>query len=277
MINSPVKYFGGKGGGFGVKIIEYFPDKDLYDNYIEAFAGSANVLLNKEPSGVEIYNDLEHNVYSLFKVLASKEMFPEFKRLCDLGAVYSRELREECKQDLKKSDLTPVERAYKFFYLNRTSVNGVGGISIATCIRRNMSKSVSDLLSSIDGLMEIHDRLSRVIIENTDGIGLIQKWDRPRTFMYLDPPYHQDTRTEARYKCDMSNEQQKAFIDTVLGLKHAKILISGYNCPEYARLEKHGMEKIEIKVKTQDGNRKPKNKVEVLWRNYGKNDGGLFV
>lgn len=275
-MNAPIKYFGGKGGGFGLKIIEYFPDQDQFDNYIEPFAGAANVLLSKEPSGVEIYNDLDRNVYSLFKVIASKELFPEFKRLCDLEAVYSRDLREEYKQALKKADLTMTERAYKFFYVNRTSVNGVGGFSVATCIRRNMSKSVSDLLSSIDSLMEIHDRLSHVIVENSDGIELIQKWDRPKTFIYADPPYHHDTRTEARYAVDMNNEQQKAFIDAVLGLKQAKILISGYNCPEYARLEKVGLEKIEIKVKTQDGNRKPKSKIEVLWRNYGKKEGGLF-
>jgi site-specific DNA-adenine methylase len=94
--------------------------------------------------------------------------------------------------------------------------------------------------------------------------------------MYLDPPYSWDTRTSARYAVDMNNDQQKKLIDIILGLKHAKILISGYNCPEYERMEKIGMEKIEMEIKTQDGNRKPKSKIEVLWRNYGKDGGGLF-
>lgn len=264
--NSPIRYFGGKGNGMAQKILEFAPPRADYNNYIEVFGGGGSVLFAKERFGVEIYNDLEKNVYSLFKVLSDKTLFQQFKEKCDL-AIYSKDLRADYKKDLKK-DLDIVERAYKYFYVNRCSVNGVGGFSVATCIRRNMSKSVSDFLSTIDGLLEIHDRLSSVIVENSDGIELIKKWDREKTFLYLDPPYHQDTRKEARYVVDMGNEQQEVLIDTLLSIKKAMILISGYDCPLYNKLVKNGWEKIEIKVKTQDGNRQPKDKTEVLWRNY---------
>jgi len=262
----PIRYFGGKGNGLRNKIYTYFPNKTEYDTYIEVFGGGASVLLGKERFGVEIYNDLEKNVYSLFKVLADKNLFLKFKERCDIS-LYSRDLREEYRKDLK-NDLDIVDRAYKYFYVNRTSVNGIGGFSVSTsCIRRNMSKSTSDFLSTIDGLYELHDRLSSVIIENKDGIELIKKYDRSNVFMYLDPPYHHDSRTSARYACDMNNEQQIIFLDTILKLKHTKILLSGYNCEEYNnKLSK--WDKIEMEIKTQDGNRMPKTKVEVLWKNY---------
>jgi DNA adenine methylase len=267
-MNSVVRYFGGKGNGLKEIIYGHFPEKSSYHSYIEVFGGGASLLFHKEPFGIEMYNDLEQNVYSLFKVLSDRSLFPKFKEMCDLS-LYSRQLRDEYKQDLKREDIDIVERAYKYFYVNRSSINSIGGFSVSTeCIRRNMSKSVSDFLSTIDGLRELHNRLSRVIIENMDGIELIKKYDRMGTFMYLDPPYHHITRGITRYKVDMSNEQQKELISTLIDLKHTKILLSGYDCKEYERLTKNGWKKLKFDVKTQDGNRNPKTKTEVLWKNY---------
>jgi len=262
-----VRYFGGKGNGLGSIIYSHFPPKSSYSIFLEVFGGGASVLLLKPPFGIEVYNDLEQNVYSLFKVISDKSLFPRFKEMCDL-AVYSHQLRDEYKQDLKK-DIDIVERAYKYFYTNRSSINSVGGFSASTeCIRRGMSKSVSDFLSAIDGLKELHNRLSRVIIENVDGIELIKKYDRPKVFMYLDPPYHTSTRGTTRYAVDMTEANHTSLIDVLLNLKHAKILLSGYDCKEYERLTNNGWEKINFDVKTQDGNRKAKTKTEVLWKNY---------
>lgn len=267
-MKSCIKYYGGKGNGLGIEIYKYFPHKSQYDTYIEAFGGAGNLLLIKEPFGIEIYNDLEKNVYSLFKTLSSQKKFLKFKKLCDLS-LYSRDIREEYKKDLKKTNLNIVERAYKYFYTNRTSINGIGGFAVSTeCLRRGMSKSVSDFLSSIDGLANIHNRLSRVIIENCDGIELIKKHDRDRVFIYADSPYHFDTRGSARYVLDMDNEKQEKYIGVLLGVSHAKVLVSGYDCPLYNKLCGKGWERIDIKVKTIDGNHKPKNKIESLWRNY---------
>jgi site-specific DNA-adenine methylase len=83
-------------------------------------------------------------VYALFKVISNKELFSLFKEKLDLTP-YSRDLRKKYIDDLKL-DLSILERAYKFFYVNRTSFNGSGGFTSNLEIRRNMSKSVSDYL-----------------------------------------------------------------------------------------------------------------------------------
>jgi len=267
-MNSPIKYFGGKGCGLGKTIYLQFPETSQFDTYIEPFGGGASLLFIKEPNGCEIYNDLEENVYSLFKVLSDEDMFYEFKNMCDI-TFYSKKIRSDFIKDLKNSDLSMVERAYKFFMVNRMSINGIGGFSVTTnYIRRKMSKSVSDFLSSIDGLDKVHDRLSRVIIENVDGIELIKKYDRKNVFIYADPPYHHDTRTNARYKVDMDNDKQKELIDALLSVKNAMVLLSGYNCDENERLVKKGWVRTEIEVNTVGGDRKPKTKTEHLWKNY---------
>ena len=262
-MNAPIRYFGSK-GGFYNKIIEHFPTKS-YKTYIEPFAGTFIVGLKKPIANVEIYNDLEKNVYSLYKVISTPELFKEFKEKCDL-VFYSDDIRKEYKEELKK-ELSIVDRAFYFFYVNRTSHNGIGGFSMNTHVRRTMSKAVSDFLSSIDRLPELHDRLSKVIISNTDGVDLINKYNNPDTLIYCDPPYHQSTRTEARYKEDMNDKKQEEFIESVINSK-SMILISGYECELYEKLTKNGFTKHQFEVKTMDGNFNKKTKVETLWKNY---------
>lgn len=273
-MNSPIRYFGGK-NGMACKILKYFPKESSYNTYIEPFGGSFGVALhNPNIPPIEIYNDLDNNVYSLFRTLVDKEMFAEFQKLSDL-IIYSEKLRKAFKQDLKEipfnedDKLSIVHRAFKFFYVNRTSRNGIGGFSINTCIRRNMSKSCSDMLSTIEGLPKLHDRLSKVIVTNQDGIKLINKYSqREDVFIYADPPYHQSTRTETRYNVDMNDDEQERFIDECVNAK-CKILISGYDCDAYKRLEENGFIKIKFIVHTMSGNRKTKkDKVEYLWMNY---------
>jgi DNA adenine methylase len=181
--------------------------------------------------------------------------------------LYSEDLRSEFKESLKRNDLPIVERAFCFFYVNRTSHNGVGGFSRNTYIRRGMSKSISDFLSSIDRLDVLHDRLSRVIVTNTDGMELIRKYNAPNVFHYCDPPYEQSTRTSTRYKVDMDREGHIDFLNAVIESK-SKILISGYDCELYDKLSENGFKKVSFEVKTIDGNFKPKTKKEFLFYNY---------
>jgi len=135
-------------------------------------------------------------------------------------------------------------------------------------IRRKMSKAVSDYLSCVDRLPELHQRLSKVMITNMDGVKLIEKYKNdPSCLIYADPPYEQSTRTNARYKVDMDNDGHKTFLDTVISSK-SKILISGYDCDMYNILTEKGFQKIQFEVKTIDGNFKKKTKLETLWKNY---------
>jgi len=263
MLSSPIRYFGSK-GTFQNEILNRFPTD--YDTYVEAYGGGASILFGIEDiKPVEIYNDIEENVYSLMKVLQDPKLFEEFKRLCDL-TYHSRQLNEEYKKRLRESDLSMIDRAFMFFYITRTSFNGLGGYSNPLVVRRNMSKGVSDYLSAIDRLEEYHQRLSRVQIENIDGVKLLKKHNKENVFCYLDPPYALETRTGARYKCDFTNEQQTELVDFLLETKQ-KVLLSGYRCEEYKRLENWIVEDFEVKV-TKKG--KSDSKTETLWRNYSK-------
>lgn len=262
----PIKYFGGK-GMFYKTIIEEFPDKSTYNTYIEPFGGSYTIgLHSQEDTPVEIYNDMWQNVYSLYKVMSEESLFNEFKKKCDLS-IFSEDFRYEYKELLKRDDLSLLDRAFYYFYVNRTSRNGIGGISINTIIRRKMSKSTSDFLSAIDRLPELHQRLSKVIVLNRDGIELIRDYNRENVFFYLDPPYTWDTRGKTRYAVDMSYEQQENLLDACLESK-AKIVMSGYDNPLYDKLLDGGFTKKSFEVDTVSGTGEPKTKIETLWKNF---------
>lgn len=261
-MNSPITYFGGKGGMFK-EIISEFPDRSLYNIYIEPFGGSFSVAFHRPyPVPVEIYNDLEKNVYSFFKVLSDRELFRQMKDLLDLS-YYDETLRAEYIRDLREKDLSLVERAYRFFYVNRTSFNGVGGYSVTVnLIRRGLSKDISAFLASIDNLPEFHQRLSRVTMMNEDALNVMRKFDSPKTFMYLDPPYVQETRGDTRYKVDMEDEGHRKLIEFCMTAK-SKIMISGYDSSLYDVLLENGFHKKSFEFFCTD-----KVRTETLWMNY---------
>lgn len=267
--NSCIKYYGGKGGMLN-KIYEFFPQE--YDTFLEPFCGSAVVSINQPQEKCNcIINDLNRNVYSLFKVLTNEILFNEFKNKCDL-TYYNEDIRQECVNLLVDENLSVMDRAYSFFVVNRMSFNGIGAFSVNRCIRRNMSKSVSDFLSTVDGLYDLHQVLSKMVICNQDGIKLIEKHNSNNTFIYLDPPYHHSTRTSTRYDIDMDDDGHRLLLNTIVESK-SKILLSGYDNDLYETIlvKENGWNKHSFEVKTTSGNFKPKTKLETVWFNYNLN------
>ena len=154
-----------------------------FNCYVEAFGGGASVLLSRPHECMEVYNDLGQNVYSLFKCLSDDKLFEEFLKKASVTP-YSRELNAEYKKDLERDDLSILDRGYKFFYVNNTSFNGVGGFSTGVQERMNVSKFLSRYLGKIDGLERWHKRLMQVVIENRDAMELFDIYDSKETFFY---------------------------------------------------------------------------------------------
>ena len=98
-------------------ILKLIPEHEIY---VEPFGGSAKVLINKPPSKVEIYNDLDKRIANLFYVWAFRynEFEKKLKRL-----VYSQTLFYEFYKDIQKplKKLGNVNDAVKTFYLLQLS------------------------------------------------------------------------------------------------------------------------------------------------------------
>ena len=260
-MNPPIRYFGGKGILYK-DIFEHFPSRTQYSIYIEPFGGSFSTGLHL-PYRVphEVYNDLDRNVYSLYHVLSDSEKFDKFRDKASL-VYYSEELRKEFMESLKTDMLSEVERAFRFWYVNRTSFNGVGGFSTMVGYeRRGVSKHISDFLSSVEDLEELHLRLRTVTVLNRDAFEVMKMYDSPDTFMYLDPPYSHETRGSTRYDVDMDEKGQRRLMSFCLE-SSSLLLLSGYDNDLYnSVLLPAGWRKVEI-----EGTR------ECLWMSYNKKE-----
>ena len=239
-------------------------------HYCEPFAGSAAVLLNRETSPVETYNDIDGEVVNFFRVLRD-----EHEALIRAIALTPFS-REEYHQAIYESgeNISAVERARRFYIRARQTRTGLAQTASlgrwANCkntSRAGMSGVVSRWLGGVQALDGIAERLLRVQIENRPAIDLIRLYDSPDTLFYCDPPYLHATRGDAKaYGFEMDEAQHRELAHT-LNACQGKVAVSGYEHPLMDELFKpdrwfktRGADKT---IHSTKGSR-----VEVLWTNY---------
>ena len=166
--------FGWYGGKFS-HLESLLPLLPQCHHYCEPFAGSAALLLNRPPSPVETYNDLDGEVCNFFRVL--RDAPEDLMRRIALTPFSREEFAIACAID---HDLSGVERARRFYVRARQVRTGLAqSASIgrwANCkntSRRGMSGVVSRWLGGVEALSEVAERLLRVQIENRPAGGYL--------------------------------------------------------------------------------------------------------
>ncbi|MGA2325633.1 MAG: DNA adenine methylase [Bryobacteraceae bacterium] len=237
-------------------------------HYCEPFAGSAAVLLNRDPSPVETYNDIDGEVVNFFRVLRDEK-----DRLIEAIALTPFS-REEFYRAVAaaRPPVSDFERARLFFVRARQARTGLAQTASlgrwANCkntSRAGMSGVVSRWLGSVDDLPFIALRLLRVQIENRPALEVIRLYDDRGTLFYCDPPYVHSTRGDAKaYGFEMSDPEHRQL---ALVLNHAKGMaaISGYRCDLMDELYK-GWKCVEAPPKNCHSIKKVR--TEALWMNY---------
>lgn len=165
-------------------ILDQAPDHHCY---VEVFGGAAGVLVNKPPSTVEIYNDLDGDLVQFFEVL--RDRHDELVEWLET-VPYSRELHEEW-ADLYYHGYRPSEpvlRAGQFFFLRYAQWGGIYS-EPAGFGTSKVSSSATSFANKIDRLDEFAERFDAVTIENLSWNGVIEKYDATETWFYCDPPY----------------------------------------------------------------------------------------
>lgn len=201
--------FGWYGGKFS-HISWLLPLLPKCHHYCEPFGGSAAVLLNREPSPVETYNDIDGELVNFFRVLREqKDKLVEAIGLTPFS-------REEFFKAIYRNgdDLTGLERARRFFVRARQARTGLAQTASlgrwANCkntSRAGMSGVVSRWLGSVEDLPGIAVRLLRAQIENRPATDVIKLYDSAETLFYCDPPYVHETRGDDKaYRFEMDED-----------------------------------------------------------------------
>jgi len=192
-MNSPFRYAGGK---FYARklILEHLPP---HESYCEPFAGGASIFFAKPKAKDSHLNDLDHTLMLVYRVIRDR---PEDLIAFLAGLPATKELHTYYKNQFKPRSL--LERAGRWFYLNRTSYSGI--MNIQNCYwgygsrfsmrPENWPRAIRLASAKLQEVRLTHDSFEKVIAGAPDG-----------TFLFVDPPYF-NADQDKFYTCPFSND-----------------------------------------------------------------------
>jgi DNA adenine methylase len=222
-MKSFLSYLGGK-SLLAHRIISLIPQHHCY---CEPFCGAAWILFKKKESEVEILNDINSDLTTLFRVI--KLHLEEFIRYLKWVLV-SRDEFERLKLEEPKT-LTDIQRAVRFYYLLRTGYSA--RIKTPTFSISTSRPSNFNLLRIEEDLSAAHLRLSRVYIENLPYLKVLERFDKPHTFFYIDPPYF---GCEGYYGKGIFSSGDFRILCELLGQLKGKFILSLNDTPEIRQI-----------------------------------------
>jgi DNA adenine methylase len=213
----PLSYLGGK-NRVARKIIALIP---AHNCYIEPFCGGAQVFFHKEPSNVEVLNDLDEEIFNFLRICQLHHQ--ELVRYLQFSVVSRKWFELFEAQDPKT--LSDIQRAARFFYLQKNCYGGLVNRKSFTISVQDGSNYNPHRIPLVLNLA--HERLLGVQLECLPYQDILKKYDRPDTFFYLDPPYF----NRPYYKFNFSEEDYVELARLLKALQ-GRFLLSLNDAPE---------------------------------------------
>jgi DNA adenine methylase len=177
-INSPFRYAGGK---FYARklILEHIP---AHTHYIEPFAGGGSIFFAKELVEFSQLNDFDQELVNCY--IQIRDHVEELISLL-AGIPATKELHNHYKNIYKPT--TPLERAFRWYYLNRTSYSGI--MNMANCYWGYGDKYSMRPENWPRHLRRCSEKLQGVEITCLDFETVIREAPAG-SFLFVDPPYY---------------------------------------------------------------------------------------
>jgi DNA adenine methylase len=211
--------------------------------YTESFGGSAAILAQKPVGGLEIYNDLDQDVYSFFWSLHPDRIDRLIALL--MATPYSRQRFDEVDEAkrLGQWPTDPFERALYFFILSEQGWGGKKHNGRRSWRRQKTFENSAPnraraWANAPERLLAFSQRLRSVFIENRPALDVIREYDCRDALHYVDPPYPPQTRTCPDHGYDhemLDDEQHIELLECCLRAK-GRVIISGMAHPIYNRM-----------------------------------------
>ena len=183
-----VKWVGGKR-----QLLRQFRELGLYppedfnpitNTYYEPFVGGGAVFFDLLPKNAEL-SDLNNELATTYNVIKNNvnELIQSLKK-----HIYDKEYYLEVRAK-KIEDLSDVEVASRFIFMNRTGFNGLYRVNKSGQFNVPFGRYNNPVICDEDNLRRVSDALQDVTITHQDYKHVL-KTAKSGDFIYLDPPYY---------------------------------------------------------------------------------------
>lgn len=221
------------------KIIKMIPEHKIY---IEPFIGGGAILFAKQPSKIEVINDLDKKLISGYRLLKKIT-------INDINEIINFMKKFKGLSDDKK-----IELLNKFMNI-KVSNNGLKLYQVLIQMCGTFSSTGRGKIykpqiqnQKINKIQEYKDRLKKVKIYSTDYKNIIEKFDSSLSFFFLDPPYE---NSDTLYKNDTIDYQEMA--DTLSNI-NGKFLLTLNDSDNIKNIfRQFNIKKINVKGRSREG------------------------
>ena len=183
-----VKWVGGKR-----QLLRQFRELGLYppedfnpitNTYYEPFVGGGAVFFDLLPKNAEL-SDLNNELVTTYNVIKNNvdELIKSLQK-----HIYDKEYYLEVRAK-KVEDLSDIEIASRFIFLNRTGFNGLYRVNKSGQFNVPFGRYNNPVICDDDNLRRVSDALQDVTITHQDYKDVL-KTAKSGDFIYLDPPYY---------------------------------------------------------------------------------------
>lgn len=272
-----VKWVGGKR-----QLLKQFQDMKLYppeafdpknNSYFEPFVGGGAVFFDLLPERAFL-SDMNFDLVTTYNVIKNdvESLIVSLK-----NHIYSKEYFLNVRSQ-KVSDLSTLEIASRFIYLNRTCFNGMYRVNSKGEFNVPFGKYDNPLICDEVNLRKVSKALQTIDIKHHDYKEAVKE-AKKGDFVYFDPPYHPMSVTASftSYTKESFGEKEQVELRDIFLELHKKgcfVMLSNSNADFinkiYSELESEGVKVHKVEAgRAINSNAKGRGKVkEVLVTNY---------
>jgi DNA adenine methylase len=219
ILKPPFNYAGSKFRS----VREIVPRLPYTDVFVEAFGGSGAVLLNREPSILEVFNDVHAGVTAFYRCMRDHAKLTKLLEWLEV-TVHSREEFVWCR-DHWRDPTNDVERAARWYYSVVSSFASLGrNFGRALGPKSIMGGRIRDRIPSF---RRIHARFRKVTVENQDWRPILKDFNSKETVAYLDPPYLPTEVARGTYAGELTIDEHRELLAAIGDFK-GFVALSGY-------------------------------------------------
>lgn len=181
-MRTPITYYGGK----QTMLKHILPLLPQHEIFVESFAGGAAVFFAKQPSKMDVINDLNGELINFYRTIVAD--FDTLKSEID-RTLHSRTQHESAWFIYNHpDDFTTVQRAWAVWVLSKMGF--AGQLSNSFGFDKSEGRHPRKVEFAKEAFtVELKKRLERTTIEQDDAFKVISRHDTEGTFHFIDPPY----------------------------------------------------------------------------------------